>query len=60
MFREKSCSWGWNLLHPSSLSTGSLRVGFMLLAMRRQKAAALGHPHPFRAWTELESSRQIN
>lgn len=26
----------------------------------RQKAAALGHPHPFGAWTELKLSHQIN
>lgn len=52
MLRYKSYSWGWSLLHSSSPSTGSLRVGFMLLATMRQKAAALGHPHPSGAWTE--------
>lgn len=31
MLRDKSYSWGWSLLHSSSPSTGSLRVGFMPL-----------------------------
>lgn len=41
MLRGKSCPWGWSLLHSSSPSTGSLRVGFMLLATTRDKRLQL-------------------
>lgn len=34
--------------------------GFHAAGNKRLKAAALGHPHPFGAWTELKSSHQIN